>query len=87
MQIIWRKQQMDIFIGSLVFVILPITLVVFIGLFFKKHSIKNSKSTNAFDLVKEFKVQYGGVKGGLVLYGFGILFVVVLVLRVFNIFN
>jgi hypothetical protein len=86
-QIIWRKQQMDIFIGSLVFVILPIALIVFIGLFFKKHPIKNSKSTNAFDLVKEFKVQFGGVKGVLVLYGFGVLFVAVIVLRVFNIFN
>jgi hypothetical protein len=86
-QITWRKQQMDIFIGSLVFVVLPIALIVFIGWFFKKHPIKNSKSTNAFDLVKEFKVQYGGVKGGLVLYGFGILFAAILVLRVFNIFN
>jgi hypothetical protein len=78
---------MDIFIGSLVFVILPMALVVFVGLFFKKHPIKNSKSTNTFDLVKEFKVQYGGVKGGLVLYGFGIFFVAVLMLRVFNFFS
>jgi hypothetical protein len=75
---------MNIFIGALVFVILPITLIIFIGIFFKKHALKNSKSTNLSDQLKEFKEQYPGWKGRSVLYGFWILFFSVLLLRAIN---
>lgn len=82
---------MNSFFGILVFIILPILFFIFVGWFFKNNQIKEDKSTevvsrNLFDLLKVFKSQYPGFKGGVFYYGILVVFTLLLVIKAYNVF-
>ena len=78
---------MNLFFGLLFIVVLPIAFIIFIGLFFQRNSVKNSKAKNLFDALKEYKEQYKGSKGNAVFYGIYFLFALALIIRFTNFFN
>ena len=76
------KLSFEIFL----FVILPISFFIFVGWFFKKNPFEGTKSTNVFDQFKAFRKRYPGFKGGVIFYGFFLIFSLLLLVKIYNVF-